>query len=130
MRTPQQLAGDGAEALVAEHLRSMGWRVLGRQVRFGRVEVDLVAVDPAPPAELVLVEVRSRSRRDYGLAEETLDHAKRRALRRAASALRLVAALPDGTPVPHLPLRIDLVAVEPRPAGLLPVVRHHRAISV
>lgn len=131
MRTPQQLAGDGAEALVADHLAAMGWRILGRQLRLGRAEVDLLAIDPAPPAELVVVEVRMRGRRDFGLPEETLDHAKRVALRRAVGALRAVEALPDGTRLPPLPLRVDLVAVEPRhTAGALPAIRHHRAIAL
>jgi len=131
MRTPQQLAGDGAEALVAEHLAAMGWRILGHQLRLGRVEVDLLAVDPAPPAELVVVEVRMRGRRDFGLPEETLDHAKRAALRRAVGALRGGGALPDGTPLPLLTLRVDLVAVEPRfGSGAPPAIRHHRAIAV
>lgn len=131
VRTTQQQTGDGAEALVAEHLAAMGWRILGRQLRLGRVEVDLLAVDPAPPAELVVVEVRMRGRRDFGLPEETLDHAKRLALRRAVGALRVVDALPDGTPLPPLMLRVDLVAVEPRVgSGAPPAIRHHRAITV
>jgi len=131
VRTTQQQTGDGAESLVAEHLAAMGWRILGRQLRLGRVEVDLLAVDPAPPAELVVVEVRMRGRRDFGLPEETLDHAKRLALRRAVGALRAVDALPDGTPLPPLMLRVDLVAVEPRfGSGAPPAIRHHRAIAV
>lgn len=131
MRTAQQQTGDGAEALVADHLAAMGWRILGRQVRLGRLEIDLVALDPAPPAELVLVEVRSRGRRDFGLPEETLDRAKRTALRRAVHALRDAAALPDGTPLPHAGLRIDLVAVEPAFRGdRLHRIRHHRSIAV
>lgn len=131
MRTAQQLTGDGAEALVADHLSAMGWRILGRQVRLGRLEVDLVALDPAPPAELVVVEVRARGRRDFGLPEETLDRAKRTALRRAVHALRDASRLPDGTPLPHVGLRVDLVAVEPaRVTGHLPRIRHHRSIAV
>jgi putative endonuclease len=121
MRTPAQRAGDDAEARVAAHLEAVGWRVLASHVRVGRAEIDLLAVDPGPPPALVVVEVRWRGRRDFGLPEETVDHRKRSRLRRAGIALRELRALADGTVLPSLPLRFDLVAVEP--AGR---IRHHR----
>jgi Holliday junction resolvase-like predicted endonuclease len=113
MRTAAQRAGDDAEVRVATHLAGMGWRVLGRQVRVGRAEVDILAIDPGPPAALVIVEVRWRARRDFGLAEETVDGRKRARLHRAAFMLRDGGVLPDGTAVPALPLRFDLIVVEP-----------------
>src|SRR3954454_18636554 len=125
--TPAQVAGDAAEALVAARLSAAGWIILGRNVRLGRDELDLVAVDPGPPPWLVIVEVRRRGRRDFGLAEETLDHRKRRALRRAMASLLEAGRLPDGTALPPLPLRVDLVAVDPGPDGE-PSIRHHRGI--
>jgi len=121
MRTAAQRAGDEAEASVAAHLVAMGWRVLGRQLRVGRAEIDLLAIDPGPPPCLALVEVRWRARRDFGLPEETVDARKRARLHQAAFALRDVGVLPDGGPLPHLPLRFDLIVVEP--GGRL---RHHR----
>jgi putative endonuclease len=121
MRTAAQRAGDDAEAVVADRLTSLGWRVVARQVRVGRAEVDLVAIDPGPPSELVVVEVRWRSRRDFGLAEETVDGRKRARLHRAGYALRDAGRLPDGTGLPAFPLRFDLVVVEPGSR-----VRHYR----
>lgn len=120
MRTAAQRAGDDAEARVALGLESLGWHVLARQVRVGRSEIDLLAIDPGPPRQLVVVEVRWRSRRDYGLAEETVDGRKRARLHRAGLVLRDAGCLPDGTPLPALPMRFDLVVVEP--GGR---VRHH-----
>ena len=76
-RTAREL-GDAAEAEVAERLVAGGWAVLARNVRVGRDELDLVGIDPGPPRTLVVVEVRWRGRRDFGLAEESLDHRKRR----------------------------------------------------
>jgi putative endonuclease len=125
--TPAQLAGDEAEALVAARLAAGGWTILARNLRLGRDELDLVALDPGPPRWLVVVEVRRRGRRDYGFAEETLDHRKRRALRRAIATLLEAGQLPDGTPLPALPLRVDLVAVDTDEDGT-PALRHHRAI--
>ena len=121
MRTAAQRAGDGAEARVAAHITALGWQVLGRQLRVGRAEIDVLAIDPGPPAALVVVEVRWRARRDFGLAEETVDGRKRARLHRAAFALRETGALPDGRVLPALPFRFDLVVVEP--GGRL---RHHR----
>jgi putative endonuclease len=113
MRTAAQRAGDDAEAKVAAHLAEQGWRVLATHVRVGRAEIDLVAVDPGPPQALVVIEVRWRSRRDFGLPEETVDHRKRAQLHRAGFTLREAGELPGGMPLPTLPLRFDLVVVEP-----------------
>jgi putative endonuclease len=121
MRTAAQRAGDAAEARVAEHLAGLGWQILATHLRVGRAELDLVAVDPAPPATLVIVEVRWRGRRDFGLPEETVDHAKRRRLHHAGFALRERETLPDGTPIAGLQLRFDLIVVEPGDR-----LRHHR----
>jgi putative endonuclease len=125
MRTAQQHAGDEAEELVARSLTRAGWRILARNLRLGRQELDLVALDPGPPPEVVIVEVRWRADRAFGLPEETVDWRKRRQLRRARAQL-LDSALP-GLPIPRdLPVRVDLVVVEPPLAGTVPRLRHHR----
>lgn len=128
MRTEAQRIGDAAEQLVADRLIAAGWRILGRQVRVGRAELDIVALDLAPPHRLVIVEVRTRKNRDFGAPEETVDARKRIRLRRAAQTLRAVGALPDGTIIPPLPLRLDLIVVEPpaNPGGAMRI-RHHVA---
>ena len=127
-RTAQQRAGDAAEAIVAERLLSARWRILGRNVRVGRCELDLVAIDPGPPAALVVVEVRWRRSRAFGLAEETFDARKRGHLRAAIGRLLEAGGLPGGIALPRLPLRVDLVVVEP-PAHSpgTPRIRHHRS---
>ena len=121
MRTPAQRAGDAAETLVEARLVAAGWRILGRHIRVSRSEIDLLAIDPGPPPALVAVEVRWRSRRDFGLPEETVDHRKRQRLHEAGFALRAGGRLPDGTCFPQLPLRFDLVVAEPGER-----LRHHR----
>ena len=120
-RTSAQQLGDAAEEEVAVSLERDGWTILGRNVHVGRYELDIVAVDPGPPRELVVIEVRWRARRDFGLPEETVDHRKRTRIRSAAYALVELGTLTGGEPVPHLPLRFDLVVVEP--GGR---TRHHR----
>jgi putative endonuclease len=124
MRTAVQDSGDAAEALVAQTLLAAGWRILARNVHVGRGELDIVAVDPGPPAELVIVEVRWRRRRDFGVAEESLDHRKRGHLRAAIGRL-LADGLPGGVPLPAHALRVDLIVVEPGDR-----IRHHRHVTL
>jgi putative endonuclease len=126
-RTDAQLAGDTAESLVAARLLAAGWRVLGRNVRVGRHELDVIAVDPGPPTALVIVEVRWRRSRDFGLAEESVDYRKKSHLRLGAYGLLDRGMLPTGERLPHLPIRFDLIVVEPGERGGEPRVRHHRA---
>jgi Holliday junction resolvase-like predicted endonuclease len=74
------------------------------------------------------VEVRWRRDRSFGLPEETVDWRKRRQMRTAALAL-LDYGLPDGRSLPPLPLRFDLVVVEPPvEANGNPRLRHHRHV--
>jgi Holliday junction resolvase-like predicted endonuclease len=124
-RTSRQLLGDAAECLVAERLTARGWRVLARNVHAGRSELDIVAVDPGPPRRLVIVEVRWRRSRDFGLPEETLDRAKRTQLRRGIARLLDGGHLPDGSELPRLPIAVDLAVVEPGFGGR-PTARLYR----
>lgn len=130
MRTAMQRTGDAAEQAVADRLERAGWTILARQVRAGRGELDLVAVDPGPPRMLVIVEVRWRRTRAFGHAEETVDHRKRAHLRAAIGRL-LDDGLPSGLALPALAIRVDLVVVEPGQPGAPSVrIRHHRAIAL
>lgn len=121
MRTDAQRSGDAAEQLVADRLTAAGWSILARNVHVGRFELDLIGVDPGPPPMLVVVEVRWRADRTFGLPEETVSGRKRLRIRAAAYGLLELGTLPDGVRLPHLPLRFDLVVVEPGDR-----VRHHR----
>ncbi|MFI5254292.1 MAG: YraN family protein [Candidatus Limnocylindrales bacterium] len=111
-RTLRRRRGDGAEAHVAAHLRARGWRILAAQLRVGRDEVDLLALEPGAPPTIVVVEVRSRSNARSGPQEERVDGAKVRRLYRAAAALRAAGRLADGTSLPSGRWRVDLVAID------------------
>jgi len=123
MRTAAQQIGANAEEVVVGRLRSLGWTILGRNVHVGRAEIDILAIDPAAPRCLVAVEVRARGIREYGLPEETVSRLKLARLRAAALTLREGAPL-TGVPIPRLPVRVDIVAVEP--GGRL---RHHQHVA-
>jgi len=76
-------AGKGAagEELAARYLQQQGLRVLQRNFRVRGGEIDIICRDAAT---LVFVEVRCRSRSDFGAAAETIGVAKQRRITLAA----------------------------------------------
>ena len=95
-----------AEQLAADYLAYAGIEVVGRNTRIGGVEVDVLARDGAA---WLVVEVKTRSRSDFGGAGAAIDRAKRERLLRAARML-----LGQGCDV----VRIDVITVEPDASGL------------
>lgn len=118
---------------MAARLAASGWTILATSVSVGRDELDLVCIEPGPSPALVFVEVRSRSSTRFGAPEETVPGAKIARTYRAALALLRAGRLPDGRPLPRLPWRVDLVAVDARqPAGAErhePRLRHIRGVA-
>jgi putative endonuclease len=119
VKTARQRAGRLAEDEAGAHLAGCGWRLLGRNVVVGRDEIDILAIDPGPPAELVFVEVRSATSDRFGTPEERVDRDKVAHLYRASRAL----TSPHG-----LKRRVDLVVVDRR--GGTPVIRHLRRLDL
>ncbi|MGZ6340318.1 MAG: YraN family protein [Candidatus Limnocylindrales bacterium] len=119
--------GREIESFVADRLAASGWQILAQGVHAGRSELDVVAVDPGPPARLVVLEVRWRRSRAFGLPEETVDRRKRAMLRRGVARLLEAGLLPDGRALPSLPIGLDLVVVEPPVDARGDLrLRHHR----
>ena len=81
-RPASQRTGAWGEDLAARLLQRKGYRILGRNVRFGsRCELDLVARSPAPET-LVFIEVKTRRSEIFGRPMVAVNRAKRRTLRR------------------------------------------------
>lgn len=76
--------GRYAEDLAAKYLVSIGLRVLARNVRNRYGELDIVAADYREK-ELVIVEVRCRTKNKLQDAIESIDRRKYRALLRASN---------------------------------------------
>jgi putative endonuclease len=74
--------GGAAEALACRYLEAQGLVLVTRNFRCRLGELDLVMRDGA---QLVFVEVRSRSSRDYGGPIETITKTKQKRLLRAAA---------------------------------------------
>ncbi|HET7201727.1 MAG TPA: YraN family protein [Steroidobacteraceae bacterium] len=105
--------GRRAEDFAMRHLECAGLRLLTRNYRCRGGEIDLVMLD-AEARVLVLVEVRSRSRADFGGAAATIGFGKQRRLTLAARHL-----LMSRRELRRLRARFDVVAIDPpaRPGG-------------
>lgn len=75
--------GIAGEERAAAHLAARGYRILARNARAGRVELDLVAMRGRL---LVIAEVKTRRSRSGGAPEEAVDHRKRERLVQGAAA--------------------------------------------
>lgn len=125
MRTERQRRGARAEAAAAAYLEQLGWRVVVRNLKVGRDEVDILATDPGPPTTIVVVEVRSLRTAAFGEPEERVDRAKVGHLYRALAGLG--SSLETGEGLGRLPRRVDLVIVDSRPGRSQ--IRHLRSLQ-
>ena len=109
----RSLASEG-EQLAAEHLARAGYRIVARNVRADRVEIDLIA---ARGELVVFVEVKTRSGRGFGAPEEAVD------ARKCARLVRGARAWLSAHASRRARARFDVIAIEPDADGRL-VVRH------
>ena len=79
-----QKLGRYAEDLAAKYLVSLGWKILARNVRNKYGELDIISADPNDK-ELVIVEVRCRTKNNIQDAIDSVDRRKLRALLRASN---------------------------------------------
>lgn len=108
--------GERGEAVAARYLRRRGFRIVGRGVRTGLGELDLVAVDGRT---VVFVEVKTRQTDDQGHPAEAVDLPKQRKLTLLATAYLKRHGLLNHA------ARFDVVAVT-WPDGRRPQVEHIR----
>ncbi len=94
--------GDEGEARAARLLEAKGYRIAGRNVRAGGVEIDLIA---RRSRLVVFVEVKTRRSRRFGPPEIAVDAAKRARLIRGAAAW--LAEHPTGAAV----VRFDVIGL-------------------
>jgi putative endonuclease len=75
--------GKKGETLAAEYLSAKGFRIMTRNFRAGKAEIDIIALDKGI---LVVVEVKTRNTNYFGQPEEWVTSAKQKLLIRAANA--------------------------------------------
>jgi len=109
--------GDRAERAAANHLRALGFHILGRNVRLPAGELDIVAADGGV---IVFIEVRSTESADAARPALSVDDAKRRKL----TSLALAWLQANG--LLGRPARFDVVAVSWPADAKSPTIEHHR----
>lgn len=105
--------GEKGESLAAEFLVQKGMKILARNYRFERGEVDLVCEDGD---ELVFVEVKTRTTSAFGDPEEAVTESKQEQIRKVADGYCMEFHLDERF------YRFDIVAVVIR--GKTSVLRH------
>lgn len=108
-------AGRWGEAQAERALRKKGFVSVGRRVKVGRDEIDLVM---RAKSILVFVEVKTRGSEDFGRPVDAVDRSKQQKLSRAA-----VRYLMELREKPEY-IRFDVVEVVGRPDGPSPRIEH------
>ena len=106
--------GQAAEDLAADYLEARGLELIARNVRCKAGELDLVCLEGAL---LVIVEVRQRTRRDFGGALASVTRRKQMKILRAA---RFV--LRSCPPLRQRRVRFDVLALQGTPEGASEIV--------
>lgn len=81
-KTTNVFIGSEAETLAADYLMKKGYRLLERNFRYGKKEIDLIMKDGQ---YIVFVEVKARSSVRYGTPAEFVDFKKQQRLISAAT---------------------------------------------
>jgi putative endonuclease len=93
--------GTKGEQAAAEYLAGKGYKIIERNWRFGKDEIDIIA---QKDSFIIIVEVKTRSTSFFGEPEEAVDRQKRRFLIRAADKYVNQKAI-------DLEVRFDIVSV-------------------
>ncbi|ACF10444.1 protein of unknown function UPF0102 [Chlorobaculum parvum NCIB 8327] len=101
MHAPQWLGAEG-ETIAAKYLAAQGYRILDRNYRFHRNEIDIIALDGGV---LCFIEVKTRTSIGKGHPAESVTPRKQKEIIRAATGY--LAGLDD----PWVTCRFDVIAV-------------------
>ena len=101
------------EALAVDFLVKKGYRIIERNYRYERGEIDLIAEDGA---QLVFVEVKARRSKRYGMPEDAITKTKCEKLWKVALGFLAERGREDSA------YRFDVVAIEY--VNDAPVIRH------
>ena len=113
MSFTRQLLGKEAEAAAERFLRRKGYRILGRNVRVGRGELDIVA---RMGETLIFVEVKARRTDHYGGVAHAVTARKERQL------IQLAARYLARRRLERQPCRFDVLLYDA--GGAAPILQH------
>jgi len=96
--------GEEGEQLALELLREKGYEIIEKNYRFGKGEIDIIALDPETKYT-VFVEVKTRNNLEYGEPEYAITLNKIKQLRRMAQAYLF------DKDIRELDCRFDVIAI-------------------
>lgn len=99
-----QKLGFNAEAIAAKHLQTRGFRLVEQNYRSRWGEIDLIM---ANTQTLIFVEVRYRSRSDFGSAADSIDRRKQQRISRTA-----LCYVQENNLDEKIAMRFDVVLIE------------------
>lgn len=108
MQMEARALGRLGEELAARYLRRRGWEIVGRNVREGRKEIDIIA---RRGGVLAFVEVKTRRSREFGDPLESISRRKRAEIREVAMRWLGRNRAAAGT------IRFDAVGIALGPSG-------------
>jgi putative endonuclease len=111
MSNRRQAVGRWGEQVAATWLEERGYEIIGRNIRTPYGELDLVA---RRDAHLSLVEVKTRSNRNFGLPEEAVTATKRAHMVAAAEYYAAEGDLESW--------QIDVIAIEGQPGQVVEII--------
>jgi putative endonuclease len=111
---PKDHLARAGEDAAANYLRSKGYTILHRNIRFPEGELDLVATSGRT---LIFIEVKTRANESFGSPFQSVSEGKQR--RQAAMARRFVSLCR----LQEFPVRFDVVSVV-LPPGQPPKIEH------
>ena len=120
MVTSRKRLGDFGERIAAHRLESLGMRIRARNVRIGRIEIDLVAEDGD---DIVFIEVRTRRGKDVAAAESLTPVKLRRMWQSAIGYCEAEGLAPEQA-------RIDIIAIDLDAIGVARNIEHFRGIDI
>jgi len=103
MNNRNKESGRGGEDLAVDFLTKKGYRILQRNFRYDRGEIDIIADDGGT---LVFVEVKARRSKRFGEPEEAVSLYKRAQLRKTAKGYLFRHEIED------VECRFDVIAIE------------------
>lgn len=101
--TNKRVQGIAGEDAAVRFLEENGFKILKRNYRFERAEIDIIAQDGE---ELVFVEVKTRRSNFYGAPEDAVTEEKQEQIRAAAEGYLYQHD------IDNRPCRFDIVAIE------------------
>lgn len=103
MQTNKQILGKKGEDLAVKHLQQKGYKIVERNYRFGKGEIDIIC---ELDRELIIVEVKSVRIKGFGTGEERITHKKQKMIIDTTYAF-----LDQNTNYQNYGVRFDVVVV-------------------